>query len=327
MSTNERQTGQATVITVLFMTVLIAMAAAVLDIGSWYRADRALQSTVDAAALAGAQALPENPVQAELLALEYAEKNGGNVDITEISITSTTFGPDTITVDAKAATPGFFARLFGIDSVTVAARAKARAGGISQAKYVAPIVVHEKHPKLVCGVVCFNSDNEFELTYQHLKTGKGGDDDDDGGGSGGGDDGPDGSGTFGFINLTGEGGVGSSELGDWILNGLNQYMPLGNYNTSTGNPFSSNNIKGALEKRLGDNPTLLFPIYKTLQGTGDNAEYVIVGWVAFHITGMNLAGNNEKIRGWFEEVIWDGILTESGSGSLLTGVKAVELVE
>jgi hypothetical protein len=318
MTRNESQRGQATVITVLFMTVLIAMAAAVLDVGSWYRADRALQSTVDAAALAGAQALPENPVQAELLALEYAEKNGGNVDVTEISITSTNFGPDTITVDAEAPTPGFFARLFGIDSVTVAARAKARAGGISQAKYVAPIVVHEKHPMLVCGTTCFNSANEFELTYDHLKTGPG---------KGPDKDGPDGSGSFGFINLTGAGGVGSSELGDWILNGLNQYMPLGNYSTSTGNPFSSNNIKGALEKRLSEDPVLLFPIYKTLTGTGDNAEYVIVGWVAFHITGMNLAGNNEKIKGWFEKVIWDGILTESGSGSLLTGVKAVELVE
>jgi Putative Flp pilus-assembly TadE/G-like len=323
MSRNERQTGQATVITVLFMTVLIAMAAAVLDVGSWYRADRALQSTVDAAALAGAQALPENPVQAELLALEYAEKNGGNVDVTEILITSTTFGPDTITVDAEAPTPGFFARLFGIDSVTVAARAKARAGGISEAQYVAPIVVHEQHPMLVCGTTCFSSDFEFELEYDHLKTGNGG----GGGGNDDDDDGPDGSGTFGFINLTGEGGVGSNELGDWILNGLNEYMPLGNYNTSTGNPFSSNNIKGALEKRLGENPTLLFPIYQTLTGTGDNAEYKIVGWVAFHITGMNLAGNNEKIKGWFEEVIWDGILTQSGSGSLLTGVKAVELVE
>jgi putative Flp pilus-assembly TadE/G-like protein len=317
MSRNESQRGQATVITVLFMTVLIAMAAAVLDVGSWYRADRALQSTVDAAALAGAQALPENPVQAELLALEYAEKNGGNVDVTEISITSTTFGPDTITVDAEAPTPGFFARLFGIDSVTVAARAKARAGGISQAKYVAPIVVHEKHPMLVCGTTCFNSNFEFELAYQHLKTGKGG-----GGGSG-----VDGSGSFGFINLTGAGGVGSNELGDWILNGLNQYMPLGKYNTSTGNPFSSNNIKGALEKRMGEDPVLLFPIYQTLSGTGDNAKYKIVGWVAFHLTGLNLAGNNEKIKGWFEKVIWDGILTQSGSGSLLTGVKAVELVE
>jgi Putative Flp pilus-assembly TadE/G-like len=319
MSKNERQSGQATVITVLFMTVLIAMAAAVLDVGSWYRADRALQATVDAAALAGAQALPENPVKAELLALEYAEKNGGNVDVTEIALTSTTFGVDTITVDAKAPAPGFFSRIFGIDSVTVGARAKARAGGVSAAQYVAPIVVHED--TVLTKGVCKKGVNtpscaDFELSYDHLKTG---------GGKGGG--GPAGSGTFGFINLTGEGGVGSNELGNWILDGLNEYMPLGNYSTSTGNPFSSNNIKGALEQRLGDNPVLLFPIYKTLSGTGDNAEYVIVGWVAFHITGMNLAGNNEKIRGWFEEVIWDGILTQSGPGSLLTGVKAVELVE
>jgi Putative Flp pilus-assembly TadE/G-like len=318
MSRNERQGGQATVITVIFMTVLIAMAAAVLDIGSWYRADRALQSTVDAAALAGAQALPENPVEAELLALQYAEKNGGDVDVTEINLSSTNFGVDTITVDAKAPAPGFFSRIFGIDSVTVGARAVARAGGLTAAKYVAPIVVHED--TVLEKGICESKPNlppciEFELGYDHLKTGNGK--------SGG----PDGSGTFGFINLTGEAGVGSSELGNWILDGLDQEMPLGNYTTSTGNPFSSNNIKGALEHRLGDSPVLLFPVYETLMGTGDNAQYKIIGWVAFHITGMNLAGNNEKIRGWFEKVIWDGILAESGPGSLVNGVKVVELVE
>jgi hypothetical protein len=314
MSKNEREAGQATVITVLFMTVLIAMAAAVLDIGSWYRADRALQATVDAAALAGAQALPENPVQAELLALEYAEKNGGEVDVTEIALSSTNFGVDTITVDAEAPAPGFFARIFGIESVTVGARAQARAGGISQAKYVAPIVVDEKHPKLQCDPnPCAG---EVELSYYNLKDNKGKGDDK---GS------PDASGSFGFINLTGEGGVGSNDLGDWILNGFNKYMPLGKYNTSTGNPFSSNNIKGALEARNTD--VLLFPIYRTITGTGDNAEYLIVGWVAFKLTGMNLAGNNEKIYGQFTKVIWDGILAASGPGSLLNGVKAVELVE
>jgi hypothetical protein len=317
MSKNERQSGQATVITVIFMTVLIAMAAAVLDIGSWYRADRALQSTVDAAALAGAQALPENPAQAQALALQYANKNGGDVDMSEITISSKVVANDTITVDAKAPAPGFFSRIFGIESVTVGARASARAGGIGQARYVAPIVVHEKHPMLVCGTSCFNSGNQFELTYDHLKKGNGK----------GPDSGPDGSGSFGFINLTNDGGVGSNELGDWILNGLDQYMELGNYTTSTGNPFSSDNIKGALEERLSKNPTLLFPVYQTLLGTGDNAQYKIVGWVAFHITGMNLAGENEKIKGWFEKVIWEGIQVDKGSGTLGNGLKAVELVE
>jgi len=53
--------GQATVITVVFLVVLLGMAALVLDIGSWYRADRSTQSTADAAALAGAQKLPPRP--------------------------------------------------------------------------------------------------------------------------------------------------------------------------------------------------------------------------------------------------------------------------
>ena len=42
--------GQATVLTLVFLIVLLGMAALVLDIGSWYRADRDTQSTADAAA-------------------------------------------------------------------------------------------------------------------------------------------------------------------------------------------------------------------------------------------------------------------------------------
>ena len=63
---NER--GQAMVLTVVFLVVLLGMAAMVLDVGSWYRADRDTQSTADAAALAGAQALPEDPATAKTLA-------------------------------------------------------------------------------------------------------------------------------------------------------------------------------------------------------------------------------------------------------------------
>ncbi len=61
--------GQATVMTVVFMTILCGMAALVLDVGSWYRADRAIQAEADAAALAGAQALPESTSSATSLAL------------------------------------------------------------------------------------------------------------------------------------------------------------------------------------------------------------------------------------------------------------------
>ncbi|MGH9895512.1 MAG: pilus assembly protein TadG-related protein, partial [bacterium] len=75
MNPRKNDCGQTAVLIVVFMTVLLGMAAAVLDVGSWYRADRQLQATVDAAALAGAQALPESPADADALAAEYAEKN------------------------------------------------------------------------------------------------------------------------------------------------------------------------------------------------------------------------------------------------------------
>ena len=53
--------GQAAVLTVVFIAGLLGALAMVLDVGSWFRAQRATQSAADAAALAGAQELPESP--------------------------------------------------------------------------------------------------------------------------------------------------------------------------------------------------------------------------------------------------------------------------
>ena len=148
MTRHRQSCGQAYVLTILFLVVLLGMAAAVLDVGSWYRAQRALQATVDAAALAGAQKLPESSGDATALANDYAAKNGGG-SIT-VSFKSSVVPNDTITVEGTKPAPGFFAKVFGVKSVTVRAHASARTGGITQAKYVVPIVVDEKHPKLQC---------------------------------------------------------------------------------------------------------------------------------------------------------------------------------
>lgn len=310
--------GQAYVITVLFLSfVLVGMTAAVLDVGSWFRADRALQATVDAAALAGAQALPDDPGAAMALAVEYGDKNGGGVGGGNVEFSSKFVGSDTITVEATRPAPGFFAKIFGVDTVTVHAKATARTAGISAARYVAPIVVNWKHPQLQCTPPPCTED--APLNYDHFK--------DNGQGKGNDPDATnDGAGTFGFINLTGEGGVGTSELGGWIKNGFDKYMPLGQYQTSTGNPFSSSHVKDSLEDKIAEGEVLLFPVYQTLQGTGDNAEYKIIGWVGYAITGIDFTGNNEKIFGHFTEVIWEGIQVESGGGDEF-GVRAVALVE
>lgn len=71
-----REGGQALVIVVLFLFVLLGMAAMVIDVGYAYYAHRNLQADVDAAALAGAQELPD-PSRAEAVAYEYSGQEGG----------------------------------------------------------------------------------------------------------------------------------------------------------------------------------------------------------------------------------------------------------
>src|SRR5260221_14094100 len=73
------ENGQALVVAVLFLVVVIGGAAVAIDVGAWYREQRQAQSAADAAALAGAQALPNNAGQALALAQTYADNNGGSL--------------------------------------------------------------------------------------------------------------------------------------------------------------------------------------------------------------------------------------------------------
>ena len=68
--------GQAIVLMTLSLVVIMGMAALVLDVGNWFHTKRRLQGTADAAALAGAQLLPNDSSGAQSQALAYANKNG-----------------------------------------------------------------------------------------------------------------------------------------------------------------------------------------------------------------------------------------------------------
>src|SRR3954452_14702008 len=92
--------GQTILLTAVFLTVLLGMAALAVDLGAWYKEQRALQARVDAAALAGAQDLPYDTTAANADAASYAAKNGGAVAGQTIAISQTAKPNDTITVDA-----------------------------------------------------------------------------------------------------------------------------------------------------------------------------------------------------------------------------------
>ena len=143
--------GQAMILTLVFMTVILGMAAAVVDVGAWYRTHRQMQNNADAAALAGATALPESTGQASSLAVTYANRNGGGVTSSDVTFSSKEVGNDQIQVTARKQVPGVFAKLFGLDSVNVRAHATALAAPPAQPKWAAPFAVDVMHPGRVDG--------------------------------------------------------------------------------------------------------------------------------------------------------------------------------
>jgi Flp pilus assembly protein TadG len=149
--------GQAVVLTYVCLVVLLGMSALVLDVGAWYHAQRQLQASVDAAALAGAQAMPDDPGAAVTLANQYLDKNGGAA-ARSVGLKSVESANDSVSVSATRHAPGFFSKVLGIESVTVSAEPTAT-GGVnpSEVTGVAPIAVDEKHPMLQCKPLpCFN---------------------------------------------------------------------------------------------------------------------------------------------------------------------------
>ena len=278
--------GQSLVISVLFLTVLSGMSVMVLDFGSWYRADRKLQANADAAALAGAQALPEDVGTARALAVDYGDRNDGGVAADDVTISKGVVNNDTIRVEAERDAPGFFAQLFGFNSVHVRATAVARTGVPGEARWAAPIGVDYRHPMLAgSGCPCWEQATSLDLDKV-------------------------GPGAFRILNIDGsQGGTSSSTLGEWILRGLDASMPLGWYYSDPGASFNSSHVRDALKDRFGTE--LLLPIYSETRGNGSGFDYKVIGWAGFHVTDIEIHGSKSKIFGWFERVVWEGIVSET----------------
>lgn len=292
--------GQAVGLVAICLVVLIGAAALAIDVGGWYQQSRHAQATADAAALAGAQVLPSDPASAQTLAQQYGASNGGGVD--SVTFRSDDASDDTVVVKVAQPALSFFANVFGIGPVTVHAIAAARAEVPGQAFGVAPIVVNIDHPLLSGpGCPCFNQATSLPL-------------------------GPLGApGAFGFINLDPGGNFGVPPLVNWIENGYNAYLGFGDY-SDVGAKFNSHGISSALADRLGT--TLLFPVYDTLTGSGSNAVFHVISWVAFHLTGYHGSGSGstDSLSGYFTRVIWNGIQPATNQDIPDLGAESVTLV-
>jgi Flp pilus assembly protein TadG len=294
--------GQAVLLTVLFLVVLLGASALTIDVGAWYREQRQAQAAADQAVLSGAQTLPVSQTQALADTQSYANQNGGAVVAGSLKLLSGLQPNDTVTVTVTRPAPGFFSNVLGIGPVTVQAKAAARAG-LPMAVYgAAPIVVNKSHP-LLSGTdaagnpcPCFNVETTLPLDKQGAP------------------------GAFGFVDFNNSGSNGNPPLAAWISNGYQGELDLGPYDSDPGAKMNGV-LTSSLNAREGTD--LLFPVFDTLGGTGSTAQYNVIGWVGFHLDCFGLAvsstncqnqnGNNQTLTGYFTKVIWKGMLSSSGS--------------
>ena len=129
--------GQILAVVALALVALLGVAAFSIDVGYAYYAKRQLQSATDAAALAGAQDLP-NATTAIATATNYAQDNTpANLSFnftytttcTATAVVATgcvsTVNPNQLTVAGTASTNTWFAKIFGINHFDVSTHANA----------------------------------------------------------------------------------------------------------------------------------------------------------------------------------------------------------
>lgn len=124
--------GQVLPLIVLLMFVIIGMIALILDGGAILSFRRTAQAAADAGALAGAQRICRGYSDWKPVAESYAINNGASSAVA-------TLNGNEVTVVAVDASPSFFARIFGQDTLQASADATAGCFYPSVAKRVLPI--------------------------------------------------------------------------------------------------------------------------------------------------------------------------------------------
>src|SRR5437870_1976709 len=115
--------GQMLMVAAISMAVLLGFTALAIDMGLFFENRRHLQSSADAAALAGVGDLPENPALAIQDAKNWAAKNKiAPGDIKKIEVQTKFVANDTLYVELNQNFNWIFARAVGLKNTTVGAK-------------------------------------------------------------------------------------------------------------------------------------------------------------------------------------------------------------
>lgn len=297
--TNFNHKGSIAVIIAMTIVVLLAMTALVTDVGAMALTRNKLQSAADSAVLAGAQELPSNTTQAEIIARDYLDKNISDSYTADVVFSDSN---QKISVNITKNIGFAFARILGINDGDINVHAAAiNAPARSVVSGLRPFGI-VWNPELD-----FQSNEEVILKYIPNITAE--------------DElGP---GNFGSVNLWGK--DPQYKYPENILNGTKNHYAIGDgVDTYPGNNAgpTAKNLRDLLDANSG-NVTILIPLFSTMDVPG-NKEIIITGFAAFQIDDVDQKGNNVDVTGHFVEHVTLGNADLDGTDY---GVRAVNLVE
>jgi len=309
--------GTVIVLVALLLTIFLSFLALVVDVGFLYLARNRLINALDAAALAGIQKLPDHPIEAKQVALDYADKN--NLDTNKVSI-QITDNNHQITVGTSRQVEMNFASVFGVDQVKVTAESGAKVGQVTAIRGAVPFGIVNQQ---------FSYGEEYYLRY-----GSGQADEEDGARNG----------NFGALAL---GGQGAKNYEQNLKNGYDGQLRIGQTITTEPGNMAGPTLRGVNERLDGCQelipctydtvergcPRLVFvPVIDQL-GKG-RSEATIVGFAAFFLEGTDSKqqGKNGKSKGQSTYVEgrfinWLSTKGQLGSEGQDFGLRTVKLVE
>jgi hypothetical protein len=274
--------GSVIILVALMMVLFLAFVALVLDGGYLYLEKSRLQKVVDAAALAGAQELPEHSQQAENQVQTAIEQNGANPADFIIKFNQTF---TVIEVVGKRKVTLFFAKSFGVKDPVIEASAAVQLMPLTSGWGSAP----------------FGVEKSENLAYGDLKALKVGESL---------------SGNFGALVLS---GTGANDYENDLTYGYQGELKINRVlETQTGN-IKGPTRRGA-QARINECPTasfnsfpidcgrvLLVPVYEPIFTDGNQIKQVkVVGFASFFLE--TVSGNGEEVTGRFIKITQQGMI-------------------
>lgn len=148
-----REKGNVTIIVAIALVAMVGMAAMVVDAGLLFSEKAKLQNAVDAACLAAAQELPDNRVQADTVARDYAAVNG--IKATDDLTVTIPYDNRSVEVDVQRDMPLVFARILGYNKTKIKVHSKAQIGTAASVPWIVPFVIPEP--------ACFDYDHIYVM--------------------------------------------------------------------------------------------------------------------------------------------------------------------